>query len=142
MNTKQMQGQTLIEALITLLIIAFSILSLVRLQNYLVLNNSIAAQQGEAVKLALSEIETLRDFQVLNNASGYTSYQSIASGSSTVTGTNTTFTVTWTVTPYTSPTWKKVHVTVSWSDNAGTSHSITQDTNIAGIDPEQQAAVM
>lgn len=135
-------GQTLIETLVTLLFIAISVIALIRFQNYLAYDTSLAQQKAEATILALKEIETLRDFQVLNNTSGYTSYQSIASGSSSTTGANATYTITWTVSSYTNPTYKNIDVTVTWTDRYNNSQSVELVTNVAGIDPSTSSTIM
>jgi hypothetical protein len=118
------------------------VIALIRFQNYLAYDSNVAQQKADAVIIAINKIESLRDFQVLNNTTGYTSYQSIASGSSTTSGTSTTYTVTWTVTNFTNPTYKNIAVTVSWTDRRGVTQSIQQITRVAGIEPQNSAAVM
>lgn len=136
------KGQTLIEALVTLVFIAIGVIALIRFQNYLSYDNSLSQQKGNATILAQSKMESLIDFQVLNNTSGYTSYQSIASGSSTSAGTTTTYTITWTVTTNTNPDYKTITVTVSWTDRRNTAQSVTLVSRVAGIQPSNSAAVM
>lgn len=136
------RGQTLVEALVTLLFIAVGVVALVRFQNYLAYDNSVSRQKADATAIAQSRMETLRDFQVLNNTSGYTSYESIASGSAVVTGSTATYNVAWTVTTNTDPDYKDVTVTVSWTDRNGGSQSVVLTSRIAGIEPANSAAVM
>lgn len=136
------EGQTLIETLISVLFIAVTAIALIRFQGYLSYDNSLIQQKSEAAINAASKIGSLRDFQVLNNTTGYTSYQSIASGTSSVTGNYASYTVTWTVTSYTNPTYKNISVMVTWTDRYGVSQSIQQVSNIAGIDPQYSAAIM
>jgi Tfp pilus assembly protein PilE len=128
--------------LITIAFLAVSVIALVSFQSYLTYDNILSQQKTRALLLATSQIETLRDYQVLNNTSGYTSWQSIASGSSSVTGNTATYTVTWTVTSFANPTYKNVDVTVTWTDQRGTAQSVKQDVNIAGIDPQDSSAIM
>ena len=136
------KGLTLIETIITLAFLAVSVIVLVSFQSYLTYDNNLSQQRARALSLAIGEMETLRDYQVLNNTAGYTSWQSIASGSSVVTGTSATYTVTWTVTSYASPSYKNIDVTVTWTDARGNAQSVKQDINIAGIDPQDSAAIM
>lgn len=136
------QGQTLIEALVTILVIALGVIALIRFQSYLAYDNSLAQQKAEATFLALQKIEVLRDFQVLTNTAGYTSYQSIASGTGTSTGVNTTYNLSWTVTTNNNPDYKKIDVTVSWTDRYNNSQSVELVTDVAGIDPANSSAVM
>lgn len=136
------QGQTLVEVLITVLIIGVGVISLLKFQNYLAYEDSLTQQKGDAIILAMKDIETAKDFQVLNNTSGYTSYQSIASTTSTTTVANTVFTITRTVTSFTNPSYKRVDVNVSWTDRYGGAQSIRLVTNIAAIDPTNSATIM
>lgn len=142
MNKRRIDGQTLIEVLISLLFVTMGALALVRFQNDLAYDMNLAQQKAEAMLLAVSKIETLRDFQVLNNTAGYTSYQSIASGASTSTGNTAAYTITWTVTSFANPTYKNVSVVVSWTDRYGSAQSVQHVTNIVGIDPQYSSVIM
>jgi Tfp pilus assembly protein PilV len=136
------QGQGLIEILMTVLFIGIGVVALIKLQNYLSNSNDLAYQRSDAVRIATRQVEILRDFQVINNTSGYTSYQGIATGSTTVTGANTTYTVSWTVTSYTNPTYKVINITVSWTDRYNEAQSVNMVASVAGIDPSSSATIM
>lgn len=135
-------GQTLIEVMVTVLFMAIAVIALIRFQNYLAYDSMLTRQKNDATLLATEKLESLRYFQVLNNTSGYTSYQSIATGNSTSTVGNTTYTLNWTVTSYTNPTYKNVNVVVSWTDRNSLSQSIQMSSDIAGIDPSTSGSVM
>lgn len=135
----KMKGQGLVEILMTLLIVAGSVLALLRLHSYLLYSNNLTYQQATAFQLAKSEIESLRDYSALT---GTNSYANIASGSSTVTGVSATYSMVWTVTSYTNPNYKTIDVTVSWTDRFGTSQSIRLISNIAQTDPNYSASIM
>ncbi len=128
-------GAGLAEAIIAVCIIAISVVALARFQAGVAYSDTLAQQQSEATILAESELESLRDFQVISNQAGYTSYQSIASGTSTVTGTNATYTLTWTITSYVNPSYKNMDITVSWTDKYGIAQSTRLVTNVGSIDP-------
>jgi len=142
MKLMHCKGQGLIETLITLLLISVSIIALIRFQSYLAYSNSITQQTSEGSLLAVKQIESLRDFQVLNNTPGYTSYQGIASGTGTSTGINATYTITWTVTSSANPTYKTLDVTVSWTDRYNNAQSVRLITRVAGIDPSYSSSIM
>ncbi len=143
MTYLKQKGQGLIETVIALLIISGGVVALIQFEHNLSYSNSIAQQQAEATILAVSKIESMRNFGVINNTSGYTSYQSIASGSSTSNGSNATYSLTWTVTTSTTtPTYKTVDLTVSWTDLNGTAQSIELTSIILGTDPATQASVI
>jgi Tfp pilus assembly protein PilV len=134
-----MKGQGLIEVMMTLLIIAGSVLALLRFQNYLVYSNGVANQYTTANQLALNKIESLRNYSAL---SGANSYANIASGTSTFTGTTATYTITWTVTAFSNPTYKTIDTTVSWTDRYGGSQSTRMTTIVAQLDPSYSATIM
>ncbi len=138
----KLAGQTLIEALVTLVFITVSVIALIRFQNYLAYDTSVAQQTNTARLLAVSQIETLRDYQVINNTPGYTSYQSIASGSGTASSDGTNYTITYTVTTYTNPNYKNLDVSVTWTSRYGTSQSVRLISNVAQLDPQDSAAIM
>lgn len=142
MKPQSASGQTLVEVLVTIVFIAVAVIALVRFQNYLAYDNLLTQQKNAASLLATQEIEVLKNFQVLNNTAGYTSYQSIASGTSSATVGNTTYTITRTVTSYTNPTYKNINVTVSWTDRNSIAQSIQLSTDIAGIDPGTSGSIM
>ncbi|MES2217504.1 MAG: hypothetical protein V4501_03735 [Pseudomonadota bacterium] len=135
-------GQGLIEILIVCVIVTIACISLMKFQAALSYKDSLALQRSDATVLALSQLETLRDYQVLNTQSPYTAFSSIVSGSSTSVGTNTTYTITWTVTPVASPVYDSINVVVSWTDKVGTSQSVTLTTNVAGLTPVFSATVL
>ena len=138
-NVKKYAGQGLIEIVITVLIIAGTVLALIRFQIALTYSNSVSQQQNIALILANKQIETLRDFSVLTGAN---SYANVASGSSTTTITHAVYTITWTVTASTNPTYKNIHVSVTWIDRNGVSQSISLVSHVAGIDPATSSIIM
>jgi len=135
-------GQTLIEVMITVLIIGVGALSLVRFQNYLTYSDMLAKQEADANRLALSKMEQLRDFQSLSTQSGMSAYEEITSGTETNTLTNTVFTTTWTVTTNSSPDYKIIAIIVSWNDLRGSAHTVNLTSNIAEFEPLNSALIM
>lgn len=129
------QGFTLVEILITLAIFSFAFIALAAFQKNLIQADNLAFDRQEAAHLAEKKIEELKGFGLLVGAGGVAGYDQIASGASTVSGIHTTYSLVWTVTPYTSPVYKKVHVVVSWNDLAGVPQSINLTSQIAGVDP-------
>ena len=136
------RGLGLIETLIIMVVILGCAMSLISFQTNLSYSDDITQQQADATILAMSEIETLRDFDVLYTQSPYTAYQSIASGNTSSTVGFTTYTVTWTVASFVNPTYKTANVVVSWTDRRSVAQSITLDTIIAGIEPSYSASIM
>lgn len=135
------QGQGLIETLMIVLFISISIVALLRFQHYLNYSTSYTQQQITANILATDKIEALRNFQVINTTAGYAAYQDIASGSSSTTIGNATYSLSWTVSANTNPAYKTVNVTVTWTDLQGVSQTLTLTSRIAGIDPSVSALI-
>lgn len=135
-------GQTLIEVLITLLIIAIGVIALVRFQNYLAYTNSVTQQTADAAILAKQKIELLRDYQVINTTAGYSAYADIANGSQSSTVGNTTYTVAWTITTATNPDYKTIDVNVTWTDRRSSAQSVRMISRVGSIDPAHSASVM
>lgn len=130
------KGQGLIEVTITILIIASVALALSQYQIYLAYSNSVSQQQNTAMIIAMQQIETIRDFSAIS------SYNTIASTSSIKAAENTTYTITTTITTNTNPNYKKIDVTVSWTDRRNISQSIRLTSTIAGIDPAYSSSIM
>ena len=129
-------------ALVTVLIIAFVIVALINFQGYLTYSDNFAQQQAEATIIAVNQLETLRNFQTLNNTTGYNSYANITSGNANINGVNTTYNASWEVISNTNPTYKTINMTVGWLDMNNTTQSITLATDIAGIEPANSAIIM
>ncbi len=141
--SKKQSGLTLVETLVTLVVISIGVIGLIRLHSYLAYDTSVFQQKNEATVLALKQIETLKSFPVVKVTAGYSSsYDGIATSTSTVNGTTATFTITSTVTTYTNPNYKDINVTVSWTDKYNVSESVTMVTKVAAIDPAFSASIM
>ena len=142
-SDKWVSGQGLIEVLMTVLFIGIAVLALVRFQNYLGYNNAIAQQTIDAIIIAERQMEILRDFQVKNNTSGYTSYQSIVSGTGSSTTISVVYSISWTSgeTLYNTP-YKSAIVTVSWTDRYNVAQSVTLDSRIVGVEPSTSSMIM
>jgi len=134
-------GVGLIETLLIILFVSISIVALIKFQNYLSYSTNTTQQQFDATILANKQIETLRDFQVLNTTAGYTAYADIASGSTNTTVGNTAYTIAWTVTTNADPAYKTLDVTVTWTDRFNASKSVRLVSQVAGVDPASSAAL-
>ena len=133
---RSQKGIGLIEILLALVFISFSIVAITYFQGNQAFTNDFSIQQNDAILISMSKLETLTQFSSL------TGYNAIASGSSTVTGTNTTFQLSWTVTSYTNPTYKNINLLTSWTDRRGSTQSVRLVTNVAGLDPTLTASIM
>ncbi len=148
-----LQGIALIEALVALLIMAFGMLAMVGLQGNLRRSADLAKQRGEAVRLAQSEMESLRAFSVLahpdpaNPAAGTLAYADIttqaANSDAGDPNSNAVFTLTRTVTPWTQAQSQQtaVRVRVDWLDRAAGAQFVLLDSIISRADPGLSTAL-
>ena len=139
---RKLIGIGLIEVLISVAMIAICILALTRFQSGIAYSDLMSRQQSEATILATNKLESLREYQVIAVTAGYAAYASILTGTSNVVGSNATYTLSWTVTSYTNPTYKTVDLTVSWPDSRGSSQNVKLSTRIAGLDPSLSGAII
>jgi prepilin-type N-terminal cleavage/methylation domain-containing protein len=150
-SAHRQRGFSLIEALIALAVTAFGLLALAGVALKLAYNEDIARQRGEATRLAQEQIESLRSFTQLAAAPGANAWDSMASNVSgeQITNTadfntNTTFTRSWQVFDSTSDPWRRVSVTVAWTDrvkDTAEPQSITFNSIISKTDPFDSGAL-
>ena len=162
MNTRTcnrwQRGVGIVEALISLLVLAIGMMSFATLQARLRLNSDVAKQRAEAVRIAQEDLENFRAFSTFaidNTITNNFAYNSVTAGAATktvlATGVTTTsnaaYTVTRTVsdaakaTGITEAPVKNLAVTVAWTDRIGTSQSVTLRTVISKSDPAVAATL-
>lgn len=151
-RAQRQRGVTLIEALVALLVMSFGMMALVGLMGNLRRGADLAKQRGEAVRLAQTDLETLRSYSELPTSTDpkkVTFDGTIVTNTRTVTpaDSNASFTVSRFVSPIKmgdDVVAKAVRVMVTWTDRAGESgstgqpsapQSVTLDTVIARVDP-------
>lgn len=135
-------GVTIIEVLIALFILAAGLVALLKFQSNLLQNRGLVSQRSEAVSLAENKLEDLRHYVTINTTAGVKAYDDIAGGSSSFSGTSTSYTLTWTVAESTDPPYKAITITVTWTDAAGGSQSVTLDTIVGKVDPAMSGTIM
>jgi Tfp pilus assembly protein PilX len=139
------RGITLVEALVALAVMAFGVMGVIGVQATLRATGDLSKQRAEAVRIAQASVEAARGFSVIEPpviADGSRDYQSIATAApAEVAGlsTNTTFTLSSTVTDlYTDPTAQRAKVmttTVTWPDRAGVIQAVVLRTLVAAVPP-------
>lgn len=138
---RSQRGIGLLETLLIVIFVSIGIVGIMKYQHNLTYSTNTTQQQANATLVALNKIEQLRDFTTLNTTAGYTAYSDIATGTSTQTVGNTSYSLSWTITSNASPSYKTIDITVSWTDRAGGSQSIRLVTRIAGVDPLNSARI-
>lgn len=131
------RGIALIEALVALTVTALGVVAVLGIQSVLRQNADLAKQRAEAVRLAQEEIERWRSFDPVSSTAGTVTYANLLSGSNLpVSGSNTDFTVSRTVTESLAPVYKALSVRVDWNDRSGQAQRVLLNTSVGGIAPE------
>lgn len=134
-NCKHHAGFTLIEVSVAMFVLAVGILGVGKMQAEISKNNSIAKQRTEAAVLAQDKIERLRNFSVLITTTGKRAFSDITTGSDSISGTNANYTRSWAITENTTPAYKKVSVSVTWTSAENSNESINLSSIIGKTDP-------
>ncbi|RZL33211.1 MAG: hypothetical protein EOP35_18415 [Rubrivivax sp.] len=160
---RRQHGVTLIEALVALLVMSFGMVALVGLLSNLRQSGDLAKQRSEAMRLAQSEMETLRSFSVLNKDGGvdatvqdYEHDVIAAAADRSVVGenSNTSFTIIRKVGPLEagaevpegevepqSVRGQTIRVTVTWKDRGGAAQALSLDSVVSRTDPAYAVAL-
>ena len=124
---------------------AFGMLGVVGMQATLRANADLSKQRTEAMRIAQERMEDLRNFSVLATTPGAKAFADKASfGATAVTGytTNTTYTVSGSVTPTTASPDKTLTVSVAWTDRTGATQNVTLVSAMANVAPELAASLV
>ncbi len=140
------KGFSLVEVMITFLILGFGLLALAKFQGTLTTQGAIAKQQGDALTIAKDTLDQWRHFGVLDTTTGKVAYADIASQSPQTTTVNgISYTINRTVMEeqvYPNPEYKKLEVTVNWTDRIGSTHTILLTSIISKSDPGLSGSAM
>jgi type IV pilus modification protein PilV len=132
------RGFSLLEALISSLIVAVAMLGVAKLQGMTLINSADSRMKTHALNLAQDKIEDLRNFA---NQNTYTDYS--GPDNNTTAGANSTFTRTWTITDCdNSINCKQINVTVTWTDPKGATQTVQLTSYIAEVDPVKSGVVL
>ncbi|HEY9109324.1 MAG TPA: prepilin-type N-terminal cleavage/methylation domain-containing protein [Roseateles sp.] len=157
------RGVTLIEALVALVVMSFGMVALVGLLGNLRQSGDLAKQRSEAMRIAQTEMETLRSFAVLKKVGGEAAsvkdyekdlIEPVAAHPVVGENTNTSFIIDRVVAPLISGVelaagevepqtirGQAVTVTVTWKDRTDTTQRITLDSIISRTDPAYSLAL-
>lgn len=141
-NRYRQRGVSLVEALVAFGVMAFGMIAVVGMQSTLRTNGDLARQRAEAVRIGQDAVEAWRGFTTLDLTTSRTAYANVATGNTTVGGTNATFTVVRqandpsSVNGTVTPRLRSLVVDVSWLDRSGQTQMIRLGSTLAGIAPE------
>ncbi|MFP5506711.1 MAG: prepilin-type N-terminal cleavage/methylation domain-containing protein [Gammaproteobacteria bacterium] len=123
------RGITLIEALVTLVLVLVGLLGAARLQAELLAASAQAKAKDEATALALDK---LAEFHAIADYAGYR--DRIVPGTVQLSGLLHTYALTWTVEHNPAPDYKRVDVTIQWPADTP-AHTLRIQTLIPGHEP-------
>lgn len=138
-------GFTIVEAMISLVVVGFGMLGLAGMQGAMSRNADIAKQRTEAVQLAQEKIEAYRSFSGItstttasdNTNTTQLNWDSLASSATpeSITGTNATYSRSWILGGTSSDLARPLSVTVGWTDRVGDVQSVSLASTLSRTDP-------
>lgn len=145
------RGVSIIEALVSFLILSMGLLAFARIQTELRFAADVSRQRAEAVRLAQENMESLRAFTLLAApsapTSGVLSYDGnvVANTPNQTVGLsniNTEFGITRTITSSTTSTiYRTLRVSVGWKDRRDGDQEVVLNSIIARVDPREAGKV-
>ena len=130
----RMGGFSLIEALISFVIIAVGMLALAKFQSASVESNTDSKVRTEALNLAQSRLEIFRS---LEDEAAFQARLATSTGVDATEGNHTRFFRSWSITRQATPDRAEVDVIVRWSDRSGTSQSVNLSSSISEVNPSK-----
>jgi prepilin-type N-terminal cleavage/methylation domain-containing protein len=135
------QGFSLLESMIALVIMAFGLLAIAGVGLKLARSEDVARQRGEAARLAQEKIEQFRSFTQIDAAAGVNAWASMGTGGSSDTiaddgvnyRTNTVFNRSWQVLDSATEPWRRVRISVNWTDRTNAIATPETTLNFATI---------
>jgi prepilin-type N-terminal cleavage/methylation domain-containing protein len=134
------RGFTLIESLVSMLVMAGGLFGLLATQTMLARHADLARQRAEAVRLAQERVENLRSYTMIATTEGHLAWDDLDDGTDEI-ETNAAFTRTWTVAGSPDDPLRQVDVMLNWVDRDGQPQTVTMRTVISQTDPADVGAL-
>ncbi len=128
------RGFALVEAVITMLLVAVGLLAMAATFMKLSRSEDVARQRSEATRLVVDQVEAMRAYTQITAGAGAVSWNGLAGGEDKVT-TNGEFTRRWTLSGTRADTMRTLRVDVSWTDRSNEAQTISMATVISRTDP-------
>lgn len=147
------RGVSLIEALVTLVVLAFGMLALTGMQIALSRDADLSRQRSEAVRLAQAKLEELRSFATLSSSGALIAWNEMPdsqvephlnASNDRALGVNgsTVFTRTTRLNGRIDDSQRSLQVSVSWTDRAGETQEIVLASIVSRSDPADGGALL
>ncbi|MDO9285353.1 MAG: hypothetical protein Q7U26_10680 [Aquabacterium sp.] len=128
------RGFALVEAVITMLVLAVGLLAMAATFLKLSRSEDVARQRSEATRLAVDQVEAMRAYTQIAAGAGAVSWNGLASGEDRI-ATNGEFTRRWTFSGTSADTMRTLQVDVSWTDRSNEVQTVSMATVISRTDP-------
>lgn len=146
---KKSAGFSLIEVLVSLVILSVGLIGTAKLQSAVLKNSSDAQARSEATSIAQSKLEELKSYETLEAYNNIQSSADLISDAAdvgntlefSVAGTSTSYNVDWSLTENTTPDYLEITVTVAWSDSMGAPQQVSIDSIIGGSAPTHSGLI-
>lgn len=145
MTKKRIAGFSLLEVLISLIIVAGGMLALIKFHASVASASVTAKQHSEATLFAQRKMEELRSYASESTYDAYFAGGSPATGSETRTGESATYTISWTMTDTNSTLagrYAAINLTTAWTDQSNQAQSINLVSRVARMQPLQSGALL
>lgn len=133
------RGVTLVEALVAFFVMALGMLAAAGTQMTLRLNNDVAKQRSEAVRLAQNDLDQSRAFVTLAATEGVRSFADIVPTAEPVpvpfATSNASYVFNRAVPQNPQFPYRAITAQITWEDRQGNTHPVRLDTIVAGMDP-------
>jgi len=137
------KGFSLVEVLVSLVILSVGLIGTGKYQVALLKNSSDVQARSRAINIAQQKIEEIKAYKSLtaydNIKSSATLISDAASAGTTLdfstTGVNATYDLAWTVVPNTTPDYVKIEVVVTWTERDGAPQQVKLDSIVSKTDP-------
>lgn len=130
---------TLVEALVAFFVMALGMLAAAGTQLTLRLNNDVAKQRSEAVRLAQNDLDTSRSFVTVRTTPGLRSFEDIVPTIDAqpvpFATSNASYVFNRAVPQNPQFPYRAITAQITWEDRQGNVHPVRLDTIVAGVDP-------
>ncbi|MDO9315560.1 MAG: hypothetical protein Q7T97_13555 [Burkholderiaceae bacterium] len=145
-SSRTQRGVTLIEALLSFLVLAVGVLAMSKLHRHLQTDADLARQRTDAVRMAQQDIESVRSYASLGHPAQASSYERIENSTSSVDRLNgqrlnTVFHLNRQVDNGSLVRMKSATVTVDWTARDGGARQVEVSSVIAGQNPALAGAL-
>jgi type IV pilus modification protein PilV len=142
-------GFSLIEVLVSLVILSVGLIGTAKLQTAVLKNGSDSQARSEAITIAQSKLEEFKSYETLADYDNIQSSAALISTAEsqgqtltfTVDGTSASYNINWSITENTTPNYLEVTVNVAWQDSMGSPQQVSIASIIGESEPSYSGLI-